>query len=223
MSYDAKKHDYSRLCSAVKVALGLKDDVWYRHTLKADVCGCALQSSEEHIVVEGSAQAAANLADWVKAHYDFSSVPELIERMHLNLAYTSEELREPYLYMGLYEPATRTITLNNSALSVVQEFIRLNGLDTLTPAEDIWRITLYHEIFHALEEETPDIYTRSRMLKRKALGIFPYRRGLSGASEVGAVHFSKCMAGIPYSPSIYERYLLLSLGLLSIDFLLPSV
>jgi hypothetical protein len=82
---------------------------------------------------------------------------------------------------------------------------------------------LFHEIFHALEDGSPDIYTRSKMLKRKVLGIFPFRRGLSSASEIGAVHFSKCMTGVTYSPCIYERYLLLALDLLSIDFLLPSV
>jgi len=82
---------------------------------------------------------------------------------------------------------------------------------------------LFHEIFHALEEANPDIYTRSRMLKRKALGIFPYTRGLDGVSEVGAVHFSKCMASALYSPCIYERYLLLALNRLSIDFLCPNV
>ncbi|MEG2931476.1 MAG: hypothetical protein RR825_06785, partial [Ruthenibacterium sp.] len=70
----------------------------------------------------------------------------------------------------------------------------------------------------ALEEQTPGIYTRSRMLERKSFGLFPSWRGLDGASEVGAIHFSKCMAGVSYSPCIYERYLLWALGISSIDF-----
>ncbi|MDU4962574.1 MAG: hypothetical protein E6X17_18115, partial [Sporomusaceae bacterium] len=148
---------------------------------------------------------------------------QLAAELGLTVAYSAEELREPYLYLGLYDPGSRTISLNSSAIEQVRQFITSHMLADLTPPGDIVRLVLYHEIFHALEEQTPDIYTRSRMLRRKALGLFPYRRGLAGASETGAVHFSRLMAETPYSPCIHERYLLLALGQLSIDFLPPSV
>ena len=217
------KHDPDVLGRAVQTALNCPDGVWYRYTLKRDVCGCALSGDEERAVVDGAVRTAADMARRVTAQYGLLSPQKLAEVLCLKLVHTAGELREPYLYMGLYEPGTRTITLNDSAILLVRQFISATGLDGLTSAEDITRIVLFHEIFHALEEETPDIYTRSRMLERKVLGIFPYKRGLAGVSEVGAVHFSKCMAGVAYSPCMYERYLLLALGQLSIDFFPPNV
>jgi hypothetical protein len=208
---------------AVQTALNCADDAWYRYTLRKDVCGCALSSGEEHAVLDGAVQTATNTARQVMAQYGLLSPQELAEAMCLKLVHTSGELRQPYLYMGLYEPATRTITVNESAILLVRQFIDANGLEVFTPSADIMRVVLFHEIFHALEEEKPDIYTRSRMLERRVLGILPYKRGLAGVSEVGAIHFSRCMAGISYSPCIFERYLLLALGQLSIDFLPPKV
>ncbi|HWR42960.1 hypothetical protein [Sporomusa sp.] len=217
------KYDLETLHRGAQTALECSDAVWYHSTLKSDLCGCRLSSEEESKVIDGAMQTAANMAQRVAAQYGQLSPQELLEAMNIKLVYTAEELREPYLYMGLYEPAIRTITLNDSPILLIRQFIRETGLAVFTPEEDIIRVALLHEIFHALEEETPDIYTRSGMLERKLLGIFPYKRGLSGVSEVGAVHFSKCMAGVSYSPCIYERYLLMALNLLSIDFLPPNV
>lgn len=203
----------------VQRALVCPDDVWYRYMVIHDMCGCKLSREEERAVVDGAVETAAQLAQRIRIEYGALSPEEFLPVLGIKLVYTAEELREPYLYMGLYEPSSRTITLNDSAISQVRNFIRDNHLEGFTPENDIVRIALFHEIFHALEEETPGIYTRSRMLDRRLLGIFPYQRGLGSVSEVGAVHFSKCMADITYSPCIYERYLLLSLQLLSIDFL----
>lgn len=217
------KHDTDVLHRAVQTSLDCADDVWYRYTLKKDVCACPLSVNEERAVLDGAVRTAVNMVQRVTEQYGLLSPEELAEAMCLKLVHTAGELWEPYLYMGLYEPGTRTITLNDSAILLVQQFINSNGLNDLTSPDDITLIALFHEIFHALEEETPDIYTRSRMLARKVLGIFPYARGLAGVSEVGAIHFSKCMAGVSYSPCIYERYLLLALDQLSIDFFPPNV
>ncbi|MEN6411810.1 MAG: hypothetical protein ABFC84_03465 [Veillonellales bacterium] len=217
------KYDTEARRQAVQMALECSDAVWYQRTLKSDICGCRLSREEESTVIDSAMQTAADMAQSVAARYGQLSPQALLAAMNIKLVHTAEDLREPYLYMGLYEPAIRTITLNDSTLLLIRKFIRENGLEVFTPEEDIIRIAVFHEIFHALEEETPGIYTRSSMMERRFLGIFPYKRGLSGASEVGAVHFSKCMAGVSYSPCIYERYLLIALSLVSIDFLLPNL
>jgi hypothetical protein len=215
--------DAAILRHAVQTALACADSAWYCDTLRNDVCGCVLSKQEERLLVEGAVQTAGEMARQVVAKHGELPPDELAAAMRLEIVHVTEELRQPYLYMALYEPGTRTITVNDSAVTQVRQFIEANGLASFTPPDDILRIALFHEIFHAQEEETPGIYTRSRMVRRKALGIFPYARGLSGVAEVGAIHFSKCMAGAAYSPCIFERYLLLALDQLSIDFLPPSV
>ncbi|MEG1744203.1 MAG: hypothetical protein RR215_01335 [Ruthenibacterium sp.] len=212
------RYDRADLREAVLAALARTDGTWYGRTLQAAPCGCELTEEEQRIVLDGCMQAAAEMAAQLAGSPHADEPLKLAERLHLHVVHTREELREPFLYLGLYEPDTRTITLNDSALTLICALITQHGLEGLTPAADVQRLALYHEIFHALEEQTPGIYTRSRMLERKSFGLFPSWRGLDGASEVGAIHFSKCMAGVSYSPCIYERYLLWALGISSIDF-----
>lgn len=219
----AAKREPFVLRRAVQTALACADDRWYRSLLKNDISGCKLSGDEELALVAGAVQTADDMARRMVNEYGSLSPQQLAAVLGLKIVQNTGDLEEPYLHIGLYAPSTRTITLNESAILLVRHFIGANGLDGITPADDILRIALFHEIFHALEENTPGIYTRRKMLTRKFFGIFPYWRGLNSVSEVGAVHFSKCMAGVCYSPCIYERYLLVALDLLSIDFLPPSV
>ncbi len=222
------KYDHDALRRSVRMALDWEESLWYRSILRKDFCGCALSNEEEHRVVNGAVRAATDIAQQIKARYGLVSPQgpledSLLKSLGLRLVHTTEELAGPFLYIGLYEPDRRTITMNDSAILLLQQFIGENGLAELTPPGDIIRVALFHEIFHALEDVIPDIYTRSRMVERRMMGIFHYKRGLDSASEIGAVHFSKCMTDVAYSPCIYERYLLLALGRLSIDFLTPNV
>lgn len=215
--------DTASLQNSVQRAVLYPDAAWYRLVIQNDLCNCKLSPEEEAAVLDGAVQTAAMTAQHVQAQFGSPSPQELLAALNIKLLHVEEELREPYLYMGLYEPHLRTITLNESAISGIRQFINDNELAGITPAEDVERIVLFHEIFHTLEEETPEIYTRSRMLKRKALGVFPYVRGLASASEIAAIHFSKLMAGVFYSPCLFERYLLLSIKRIAIDFWLPNV
>jgi len=219
----AAKRETFVMRRAVQTALACPDGLWYRSILKNDLAGCKLSVAEEFAIVDRAIQAADSMAKRIIQQYGVISPQHLASVMGLKIVECIGDLEEPYLRLGLYEPGIRTISVNESAIVLIRHFISANALQKLTPADDILRTVLFHEIFHALEEDTPGIYTRSKMLKRKVLGIFPYRRGLSSVSEIGAVHFSKCMTGIAYSPCIYERYLLLALEQLSIDFLPPTV
>lgn len=211
-------YDCAALRGAVQAALARTDDVWYARTLAADLCGCILSDEEQRSVIGGAVRTAEAMARGIAAQAGARLPLQLVEMQRLNVTHIKEELREPFLYMGLYQPSDRRITLNDSTLGLIRAFITAHALEDLTPVGDVERLTMFHELFHAMEEDTPEIYTRSRMLTRKRLGHFPYRRGLGGVSEVGAVHFSKCMAGVTYSPCIFERYLLLALHHISIDF-----
>lgn len=212
----------SEILSAVRAATACPDRDWYRALMKSDICGCPTSDEEERELLEGAMRTAVAMQQKIRENYGECLPQEIAGDLQLKIVNKEEELREPFLFLGLYEPNNRTITLNRSALSLVEEFIASNNLESLISFADITRMVLFHEIFHALEEETPGIFTRSHTVKRKALRILPYKRRLDSLSEVGAVHFSKCMTDISYSPCICERLLLLALGKLSMDQISPG-
>jgi len=112
--------------------------------------------------------------------------------------------------LGLYQPGKRQILLPETTLAAIEAYISACRLESLTPVKDLRACVLYHEIFHAIEETKPQIFTRSAMVRRKLFGLIPLRRGLASASEIGAIHFSRLMAKTSYSPGIFGCYLLLA-------------
>ena len=206
----------------IQEAQEIKDDVWYDYLLKKGLFGYTLRGDEFSVIIDGSVKTAESLSLQISQKIPEGTPIEIAEKLGLTVEFLSEELREPFLYFGMFYPQEKKIVLNQSVLDFLKQMIYQNGLEKRISSDLLVDVICYHEIFHALEEMTPGIFTRSTMRKKKWLGIFPYRYGFVGASEVGAVHFSKLMSGLDYSPCIYENLLLLGLQKLSEDQILPQ-
>jgi hypothetical protein len=205
--------DDEKLQASVRSALACPDEAWYRRLLAQDASGCPLSADEIACVLAGAMAAAFDAASRIVLASPRVSPAELARTLQLEIVPMDDDTASgPLPMLGLYRPAQRQILLNEGALAAIEGLIANHGLETLTPGEDLKACVLYHEIFHALEEETPSIFTRSAMLERKLFGLIPRRRGLASASEIGAIHFSRLMAGTAYSPCIFGHYLLILEG-----------
>lgn len=65
--------------------------------------------------------------------------------------------------------------------------------------QELERIILAHELFHAVEEQNPDIYTRSEKVElwRKP---FSNRSSIACLSEIAAMAFAKRLLDLPFNP-----------------------
>jgi hypothetical protein len=204
--------------ASVKEALARHDESWYQHILKQDISGCTLSSDEVAGVLDGTLAAAVEVAREIEQTYPALSPAELASSLLLNIVPMDDNVCMGSLpLLGLYQPAGRQILFHEKTLATIEAFIAEYDLESLTPARDLRACVLYHEIFHAIEDETPRIFTRCAMLQRKLFGLVSWRRGLASASEIGAIHFSRLMARISYSPCIFEYYLLLTEGRINLD------
>lgn len=216
-------HDVNLLLDMVTRALGIEDDKWYCEKLKNDVRHCSLSVAVEEEVIYHSIDTSNQMASKIRKMYGIVQPKELANALDISIVNINDEINTNFLYLALYDPNNRKIVINDAVLSMVQHFLFIHNLNNLTSEGDLLNSALYHEIFHALEDATPGIYTRSKMIKRKLVGLIEYQRGLDGASEVGAIHFSKLMSNLRYSPCIFEKYILFIMNQISLDCMLPKV
>lgn len=206
------------LHASVRRALACPDEVWYRQMLMLDMSACPLTDEESVSVLCGAMAAATEVAKQIDQVHPTQSPENLASTLKLEIGPMGDDAGIGDIpLLGLYQPGGRQILLHEKTLAEIERFIIAQGLASLTPVADLRRCALYHEIFHAIEDETPGIFTRSAMLQRKVLGVIPSRRGLASASEIGAIHFSRLMARTSYSPRVFEFYLLLSMGRVTSD------
>lgn len=184
-----------------------EDFQWYQELIRQDFSACELTAEEEEKVIKGAILAAEKMKCFVCETFSFDDSRDLAAKLDLTVLEQKSASHEFFSYFGLYLPKERKIILNLEAIQRTQDFIQKDVPEPRALSSILLEIVCYHEIFHALEERFPSIYTRSQMIHRKRLGMFPYRRGLDSASEIGAVHFSKQMLSLSYSPCIYGEYL----------------
>lgn len=199
--------------ASVRRAIACPDESWYRGLLAQDATGCSLSAEEVASILSGTIEAAVEVACETALKYPGLSPLALANALGLDVVRMGDHAgMGPVPLLGLYQPAERQIMVRDETMATIAEFIATYELGQFTPATDLRTCVLYHEIFHAIEDAMPHIFTRSDMLQRKLFGLVSLRRGLAIASEIGAIHFSRLMAKTDYSPSIFGCYLLLAEG-----------
>ena len=159
---------------------------------------------------EGAETYAGDLCDRVLSpHYRRPSSEELAHRLGVPVvSATQSEATESYRYYGEFDPSCETIFINEKVIARVITFIAGVGLDHLAQV-NLRNLIIAHKLFHALETRDADWATRylptwslGRVLKR-----YVSTRTRRMASEVAAIHFSRLLTDIPFSPCVFEQVL----------------
>ncbi|MBE5980055.1 MAG: hypothetical protein E7249_13090 [Paenibacillaceae bacterium] len=189
------------------------DKFWREYTFNKYVPASALaQESKEEIIEKSIETAVVMYKKYMKA-YAGCSPEEWPARLSLEVEHRYfYEQYEIQRYIALYLPSEKTIVLQHKALNKVHEFIVQNDLCDMFAEEEMRQIAMYHEIFHHIETITPEIYTASRMIKKRFFWVFFYHTSCIAASEVAAVEFSRLMSQSDCHPCVYERLLDMALS-----------
>lgn len=188
-----------------------KSDIsWYHNLLWKSSTAKKMTELERSTLINNCMNTSIIIKDLLINQYGKLRAEEYIKILGIKIEEETDDFIKEYLYMGLYQPANNTITINKRVINILEQFIRNHKIDDMIPWSNVVETVLYHEIFHAMEERTEGIYTRSKMVKRTHFGLFSRYSGLDLASEIGAIHFSKIMSELNFSPCIYEQILLLA-------------
>jgi len=110
-----------------------EDEVWYSRVLKNHPASCELSEEEEKEILFFSMEAAETYASEFKERYGNVSGVSLAGAIGLSIKRTTEELRRPFLYMGIFEPEEGTVMLNDSTLNAIKDFIKEKHAGDLYP------------------------------------------------------------------------------------------
>lgn len=198
----------SEIRSIINSLMENDDEFWYEYTLKKEVYSTKLQPLEVKDIIIKSIKTAETVKIGLDNIYKNIDPSLYIDKFNLKLERVDDVINE-YLYIALYSSSSKKITINEGVLKLISKFIINNGLEDIIRIDEIEKTAVMHELFHHIEDETPGIYTRSKMLQRKMFNVFDYKRGMRSSSEIGAIHFSKLTRGLTYSPCIYEILVLL--------------
>ena len=184
------------------------DEYWYGLLLSKDSAARPLTSMQKSIIIKQSMQEAALQKDHIRRCFGNQSPENLLGRKGFVLKNDDREPMSSFLYMGLMEPDSKTVWIQMTLISMVEHYMEVHMPEDISRRHNLREIVCWHELYHVIEECTPDIYTRNVRVPGRILGMLPYCRKGEAASEIGAIHFSKLMSDVAFSPYTYTRYLM---------------
>ncbi len=184
------------------------DEFWYMHILDKDSVGKQLNLEEKSTIIKYSMQEAERQLKLLGDQHGKRTVKGYLDYFGFHIETEKPELMPSFLYMGMMVPEEKKVLLNETVITLGESRMEIR----LSSDSDIYRcfrdIILWHELFHVLEEQRPQIYTRSVQARCSFLGLFKRMRKVEAASEIGAIHFSKLASGVSFCPYVYTQYLL---------------
>ena len=148
------------------------DEFWYMHILDKDSACKQLNLAEKSTIIKYSMQEAKKQLNMLKKQYGKRTAKEYLDLFDFHIEVEKPELTPSFLYMGMMVPEEKKILLNETVIALGESRMEIR----LSSNNDMYRcfrdIILWHELFHVLEEQIPQIYTRSVQVNCSFLGFF---------------------------------------------------
>lgn len=196
------------LAEAVEKMKACGDDAWGRYILKKDpLYGRIPPDARPGIIVGALACARERYEDLVR-RYGRQPAAGYAARLGVTVATEALGADYDYVFISCYTAKPPTIKLSATALDLLGALVAREGLTGLLPREGLADLATAHELFHHLEETTPGVYTRRKLVEYRLLRFIRHRFCPVSAGEIAAVRFSGLVAGLDYSPALYAVLLL---------------
>lgn len=200
--------DKCNLKNKIESLLRLDDYVFARYILSKDYLYTKINEDQINSLIKESIKCAEDEFKKLKYSDNFKDIYSIVNKNNIKIFY-SNDIDEYFPCFSVFNEKDNTIYIFNKTIKAVEEVITKNNLNAVFGDVKLENIAFYHEFFHFIESKDSNIYTKKKNIVIS--GVLKYRHKFRsiGVSEIAAVHFSKLMSGISFSPVLYEFLLLL--------------
>ncbi len=173
------------------------DDIsWGMFAFSRDILGNRINRAEKKEMILKAMRCGQEKAEEIIKFMGISDPWELAEKWKLNVEYLDRGQTADRVLFALFTPPDR--------IQIMKEPIKRaagNGMfNDLITEEQMVKLILGHEIFHYLEEEDEDIYTRKEKIVLWKLFGYENKSSVRALSEIAGMYFSKKINEFSYSP-----------------------
>ena len=149
-----------------------------------------------------------DLAYKVRQEWGTVSCQEMAEQLGVRVERLPMPDGEGMLTFAMFhEPDLIQIFTDNAAATEL--LIRESGGNEFLGEVDICEMLLAHELFHAMQLRSPDLYVNRKHIRLWKIGPFERYSALLSLEEVAAMAFAETLLGLTYTPYVYDVLMLL--------------
>ena len=191
----------------VEELLSFSEEDWSRYAFNRDPFVGRIPPAGQLEYSQKAMDSAAALARRLRDEHGERSIAQLAKQLGVRLVYKSEVSDGGYTLFANYdEPNTITVYLENA--EATDRLLAQEGLRNLVGEVKTADLLTAHELYHYLEQTTPDIYTAQKHIVLWKLGKFENRSRIICLEEIGAMAFARELTGLKCSPYLFDVIML---------------
>lgn len=187
--------------------VSISDKEWGEYAFSRDQLNNKISYELKQKMIEKANLCGKEQALKIKRRYHNLSVKEIAEKMNLKIMHKDSNGTDNYIMFACYNSPDK-VTLFMKNITLVEQFIKENQLGKWLDNVDIESMLLSHEMFHHIEGNEPNIYTRTEKVNLWKIGFFQYKSKLIALGEIAAMAFTKELLSLSYNPYVFDIIML---------------
>ncbi|MGG7143095.1 hypothetical protein ACQPVP_06475 [Clostridium nigeriense] len=187
--------------------ININDEEWGQYAFSRDPLKGKVSEELRKKIIEKASECGKKEAIKIKEKYRDVPIKKILKRIGLEYIEKDSDGTESYIMFACYNSPNK-ITVFKKNKMLVEEFIKENELSSKLEYIDVESMLLAHELFHHIEENNKNIYTKNEKIVLWKIGKYKYKSGLVCIGEIAAMAFAKELLSINYNPYIFDVLML---------------
>jgi len=184
-------------------------NIWGLYTFNRDPLRSKVNDEEKAEMIEKANQCGCKEAIKLKERYGEGTCRQYAQRLGLTICEIEENNANDYILFAKFNSPNKISIITNN-VKKGEETVQKENLDELIEEVKIDDILIGHEMFHFIEGQNSEIYTRNAKIMLWKIGPIKYNSGLIALGEIAAMAFVKELLKISYYPNLFDILLLYS-------------
>lgn len=191
----------------VDFLVNITDKEWGKYAFSRDPINNKVDDQLRQEMIEKANECGREEAIKIKEKYPNVTVKKIAKKMNLEIIEKDSNGMDSYIMFACYNSPNK-ITLFMKNIRLVDEFIKENSLNNKLDYVDVESVLIAHEIFHHIEENIKDIYTKVTKIVLWKICSYKYKSNLVALGEIAAMSFAKELLSLHYNPYIFDILML---------------
>lgn len=184
------------------------DDInWGLYAFRRDPLDKKISDEDKVSIINESIDCGCMEARMLREKYGEMDSSSYAEKLNIDILEVEAHDDGSYILFAKFNDPNK-VSVYMESVRKAEALVQSNDLKNLICGVNIKDVLIAHEMFHFIESQKNDIYTRNKKIQLWNLGPIKYKSGLVVLGEIAAMAFAKELLQLDYSPHLFDVLLL---------------
>lgn len=184
------------------------DDInWGLYAFRRDPLDKKISDEDKVSIINESIDCGCMEARMLREKYGEMDSSSYAEKLNIDILEVEAHDDGSYILFAKFNDPNK-VSVYMESVRKAEALVQSNDLSNLICGVNIKDVLIAHEMFHFIESQKNDIYTRNKKIQLWKLGPIKYKSGLVVLGEIAAMAFAKELLQLDYSPHLFDVLLL---------------